>query len=113
MKKCTVAPASVMAISTDILILDVLNTVWAQRLNFKIFCSHACDIVVKMILLGYIFIFSLSLFMEETSDISSVRAVLSSRDQFSVTTVFSSSLSRQWYMLLDKLGVGINSHWAK
>ena len=82
MKKCTVAPVSVMSISTDILILDVLNTVWARRLNFKIFCSHACYLVGKIILLGYIFIFSLSLFMEETYDISAAGAVLLSRDRF-------------------------------
>ena len=110
MKKCTVAHTSVMSISTDILILDVLNTVWARRLNFKIFCSRACDLVGKIILLGCIFIFSLSLFMEETYGISAVGAVLSSRDRFSVTAIFSSSSSRQWYMLLAKLGVGINSH---
>ena len=51
--------------------------------------------------------------MEESSYISDVGAVLLLRDQLSVTTVLSLSLSRQWYILLVKLGVGINLHWVK
>ena len=69
-EKCPVASAYVMAISTAMLILDVLNTVWVWRL------------------LGPIFIFSLSLSMEESSVISAVGAILLYRDQLSVTIFF-------------------------
>ena len=77
-----------MDISTAILILDVLNTVWAWRLMLKIGCFHACVIDGKLIVLGLIFIFSSSLSMEESSDISAVGAVLLSRKRLSVTIFF-------------------------
>ena len=67
-------------------------------------------LLVKIVLLGLMFISSSSLSIEESSDISAVGDVLSSRDQLSVTNFISLSSSRQWYILLEKLGVGINLH---
>ena len=78
--KCPVASAYATEISTDILILDVLNTVWDWRLIFKIDCFRVCTLVGKLIFLGLLFIFSSSLSMEESSDISDVGAILLSYD---------------------------------
>ena len=89
-----------MAVSADIFILNMLNTVCSRRLLFRIVCFHACALVDKIILLGYIFKLSSSLSMEESSYISVVGAVLLLLDRLSVTTIFSSSLSRQWYIFL-------------
>ena len=75
--KCPIALASPMDISTAILILEVLNTVWSWRLIFEIVCFHVCALVGKMTLLGSILIFSSSLLMEESSYISAVGAILS------------------------------------
>ena len=51
-------------------------------------CFHAFALIGKTFLLGLIFIYSSSLSMEESSDISSVGYVLSPCDQFSMTTFF-------------------------
>ena len=94
-KKCPVVPTYAVSIYNDILLLDVLNTVWIRRL------------------LGSIFIFILRHYWWRNDLLFQMLAPYCCLVNDFLWLFFISSSSRYWYIFLAKLGVGINSHWSK